>query len=356
MYKAKITLNFLSKLDSVGANNNLEFRVPEIKALLRLTFKELFDYRNKNLVQLLLNKSENNIKKEDYDDCTKKIFGILFGSTSLAAKVKIRFERINKSYKKNGSTDYKKKKIVVKSKDKVVIVFLSKDRDYLKFYINLLKLGSVISGIGKGSRFKNGSFYVEDLEISRYTQEENLYKALYKENHKNDKSYEGGCNKEEFKFFQKRILKNNDILGVLTKNSNKNKYCKKELFNINYKQKSENEINLNFEIKKFIKTKRDYYNKKYLKNNIKKISDYIKNDEFFELKDTNDVKTNNSGIEKMESFFIFKNEDKLEKKLDAELKVIKKNTNCRITLFKIKNDEYTLIRFMNTIYVNKKRG
>ncbi|GEM_PF-3160368 len=149
MYRKNITLELITPMFSVGADENIaEFRITELKALLRLTFREFFEYTS-------------------LEDLTEKET-ILFGSTKRKSPVTIRFG-------KDGNIRCEDKEVLVLHKKKfkapalpigtkINIVFESRNNMFLEVYMDILKLASMTGGLGKRSRKGMGSFRFESID------------------------------------------------------------------------------------------------------------------------------------------------------------------------------------------------
>ncbi|ABS42399.1 type III-B CRISPR module RAMP protein Cmr1 [Clostridium botulinum] len=153
MERVKVTLGVVTDMFSEGVNSNkeAEFRITELKALLRSTFREFFYYT-----------SLDDLKEKEE---------LLFGSTNRKSPVIIKFGRNNKIRFKD------KKKLVlhknmfkeaIPSGTTINIIFQSRYEKYLKTYVYTLKLASIMGALGKRSRKGMGAFKIikiDDNEI-----------------------------------------------------------------------------------------------------------------------------------------------------------------------------------------------
>ena len=155
MRKVQITLKLISPLVSFGEDKkNKEFRVTELKALLRSTFRELYYFQNLE-----------EMKKQEAD---------LFGSTEKKAPVSIVLQniicRVDSSIAmlphKEGKQAFYTSCFGIDSE--ITICFIERNKkgnmDFIEFYIYLLIQASIIGALGRRSRKGFGSFKVTNIE------------------------------------------------------------------------------------------------------------------------------------------------------------------------------------------------
>ena len=145
----KVTLEVITPMFSYGNNQNQpEFRLTELKSLMRTTFREVYKFK-------------------DLDDMKTKE-GELFGS--LENKSPIVFRVVNKV--KNSDVIYqylclhredRPKVRCINYYTKVEVELLVKDRENINTYIDILILTSILGGIGKRSRKGLGSFKINEI-------------------------------------------------------------------------------------------------------------------------------------------------------------------------------------------------
>lgn len=149
MRKVHITLKTTSALSSFGADKTKpEFRITELKALLRMTFRNLYFF-------------------SDIDDLKSKE-GFLFGSTENKSPVSIKLETIE-AVEESGKIKIKDREVNHKyfAKDANIEICLiervQKETygiDFIEFYITLLIQASLTGAIGGKSRLGYGHFQV----------------------------------------------------------------------------------------------------------------------------------------------------------------------------------------------------
>ncbi|MBU5425319.1 hypothetical protein KQI41_02740 [Tissierella pigra] len=148
MRKVEIKLKLITQLISFGADQKKkEFRVTELKALLRNTFRELYYFKDLEDIR----------NKEAY----------LFGNTENKAPVSIVSDG-------NNVNNLKEKEKEFNEGTEFIIYFIERKKkdnnmDFLKFYINLLIQSSIIGGIGQYVYLGKGAF--EILEIKNLSNE-----------------------------------------------------------------------------------------------------------------------------------------------------------------------------------------
>ncbi|KYN79033.1 type III-B CRISPR module RAMP protein Cmr1 [Clostridium sporogenes] len=149
MERIKVTLEVVTDMFSEGikSNKEAEFRIPELKALLRSAFREFFYYT-----------SLDDLKEKEE---------LLFGSTNKKSPVIIKFTQNNKirfNDKKKFVLHKNMDKEAIPSGTKFNITFQSRDQKYLRAYLVILKLASITGALGKRSRKGMGAFKVINLD------------------------------------------------------------------------------------------------------------------------------------------------------------------------------------------------
>ncbi|EQB3099337.1 type III-B CRISPR module RAMP protein Cmr1 [Clostridium botulinum] len=149
MERVKVTLEVVTDMFSEGikSNKEAEFRIPELKALLRLTFREFFHYT-----------SLDDLKEKEE---------LLFGSTNKKSPVIIKFTQNNKirfNDKKKFVLHKNMDKEAIPSGTKFNITFQSRDKEYLRAYLVILRLASITGALGKRSRKGMGAFKIIDVD------------------------------------------------------------------------------------------------------------------------------------------------------------------------------------------------
>jgi len=145
MYKRYVKLQVKTWMFSYGKNKkNTEFRITELKALLRSAFREFFEH----------------------DKLDEKL-EFLFGSTKKKSPVSIRLEKNSNYLKKEDHPliEHKKgDKSAIKPKTEIEIIFLSYREDILDLYMDILTLASVAGGLGKRTRKGLGAFKISSIK------------------------------------------------------------------------------------------------------------------------------------------------------------------------------------------------
>lgn len=151
MYKTIVTIETITPMFSSGENKSeAEFRITELKALLRSTFREFFEYS-----------SLDDLKKKEE---------ILFGSTEIKAPVSLRYgdKEVVISKNKENMLPHKTHTIFAIPKNKKIrIIFMSRKKELLDLYILILKLASVVGALGKRSRKCMGAFKVLEIKDNK---------------------------------------------------------------------------------------------------------------------------------------------------------------------------------------------
>lgn len=148
MYKTIVTIETITPMFSSGDNKReAEFRITELKALLRSTFREFFEYS-----------SLDDLKKKEE---------ILFGSTKIKAPVVMKYgdEGIVISESTEDMLPHKVLSVPAISKNKKIeIIFMSRSKDILDLYLSILRLASVMGALGKRSRKGMGAFRISSIK------------------------------------------------------------------------------------------------------------------------------------------------------------------------------------------------
>lgn len=151
MYKTIVTIETITPMFSSGENKReAEFRITELKSLLRSTFREFFEYSN-------------------LDDLKKKE-EILFGSTEIKAPVSLKYgdKGVVISKNKENMLPHKKQSLpAISQNKKIEIIFMSRNKDILDLYLSILKLASVMGALGKRSRKGMGAFKVLEIKDNK---------------------------------------------------------------------------------------------------------------------------------------------------------------------------------------------
>lgn len=195
MYSFKVNLEIITPLFSSGNDTRkAEFRVPELKYLLRRTFREFYKFKSldelKELELLLFGGITDSVKSE----------------RSRKSPVSIRLNEvvnINKELDKKNNKD-----ILVPHKNfkgnsikigKIIsVVFQSYNKELIQIYSELLLLASYFGSLGKRSRKGMGSFRIKLFDSDVLDYKLDLI----------DKVLE--CKNNEIKVFKDRIISKND--------------------------------------------------------------------------------------------------------------------------------------------------
>lgn len=160
MFERQVSIKILTPMFSSGAKGTeAEFRITELKALMRSTFREFFEYRTV--------------------DELKEAEGFLFGNTKLKSPVMI-LDMVNESPIKKESRD-----MVIHKKlpnealiegDEIKIRFRSKNEEILNLWMKILQLAAWTGGLGKRSRKGMGVFQICKIEDAEKKIEFELFK------------------------------------------------------------------------------------------------------------------------------------------------------------------------------------
>ncbi|GMQ57318.1 hypothetical protein AN1V17_17130 [Vallitalea sediminicola] len=157
--KAKIKI--ITPMCSYGVRQSKpEFRITELKSLMRSTFREL--YRFENL--------------KDMKEKEKELFGDIKNKSPIA--LKIEYDKLRVSDKKIIPHKPKFEKKCLSKGNQLKINLIGNDNIKLEMYIILLIQSSIIGSLGNRSRKGFGSFTVTDVEGF----ETDKYNKLLKEN------------------------------------------------------------------------------------------------------------------------------------------------------------------------------
>jgi CRISPR-associated protein Cmr1 len=150
---AEIELEILTPMFCYGNTKTAEFRVTELKSLMRSTFRELYYFENLN----------------DMKEKESKLFGDIQHKSPIAFKIKYtKAFGQEKECMLPHRTDEKDRRVAIQS------CFTSEKTKYIKFfmiaknlniYISLLLQASVIGSLGKRSRKGFGSFKVNSIKM-----------------------------------------------------------------------------------------------------------------------------------------------------------------------------------------------
>lgn len=162
MYKAEVDLKLISNMFSTGADKGrVEFRIPELKALLRITFREFFYYI-------------------DLKDLESKE-SALFGSTNNKAPVNIKFRNTDwkQSIEKSKLVLHKEnfESYCIKENTQINLMFESYDREWLELYMLILNTASITGGLGKRARKGLGAFRVDKIEIKDSKEQKDIVES-----------------------------------------------------------------------------------------------------------------------------------------------------------------------------------
>ncbi|MBU3127894.1 type III-B CRISPR module RAMP protein Cmr1 [Clostridium tagluense] len=164
----EITLEILTPMFSFGDDSKkdsvAEFRITELKSLMRSTFRELFYFE----------KSEDMKEKE----------GRLFGNTERKSPVafKLKYIKTNK-YEKHEMLPHRSEErrraltSCLDSSRKIKFYMIISNVSNLELYIALLIEGSIVGALGKRSRKGFGSFRVNEIKVDGNKEYDNLLKG-----------------------------------------------------------------------------------------------------------------------------------------------------------------------------------
>lgn len=162
MYQAEVTIGIVTPMFSYGADRKTaEFRIPELKSLMRRTFLDWFEdeFDVDNNGEEVLEKTK----------CSE----ILFGSTGRKSPLTIRLKEVKKLNTEDKELLPHKENIKEKGLSKAIVraetrvlILETRELQWLNFYLYLLQLSSMFGGLGKRSRKAYGSFTVRCDKIS----------------------------------------------------------------------------------------------------------------------------------------------------------------------------------------------
>lgn len=208
MLERQVSIRLLTPMFSSGSDvSKAEFRITELKALMRATFREFFEYRT--VADL------------------KEAEGFLFGNTERKSPVMI-FNGESKINSINGDfrnmvlhkeyEKYKKKALV--ENVEIKIRFRSKDEEILNLWMQILQLAAWTGGLGKRSRKGMGVFQICKILDTDKNEEIELFKF--------EKLMEELNKKIKFKIEKKEVDKVNEYIF---------NYDKSDIINVNYIRK-----------------------------------------------------------------------------------------------------------------------
>lgn len=160
MFERQVSIKILTPMFSSGAEGReAEFRITELKALMRSTFRGFFEYRTV--------------------DELKEAEGFLFGNTERKSPVMI-LSMVNENPIKTGSRDMVihknlKNKALVEGEE-IKLRFRAKNEEILNLWMKILQLAAWTGGLGKRSRKGMGAFQICKIEDA----EKNIKFELFK--------------------------------------------------------------------------------------------------------------------------------------------------------------------------------
>lgn len=152
MKKVEVELEVITPMFSYGADTRCaEFRVTELKALMRTTFREVYKFDN----------IEDMKKKE----------GELFGNLDHKSPIRFKCKRYIGEKKEAlllHRIDEKRKSYMssIECGTKIDIEMFIENEDYSDIYIYLLVLSSILGGLGKRSKKGFGCFKIEQIKCT----------------------------------------------------------------------------------------------------------------------------------------------------------------------------------------------
>lgn len=165
MQIAEIELEILTPMFCYGNTKKAEFRVTELKALMRSTFRELYYFENLN----------------DMKEKESKLFGDIEHKSPIAFKVKAakkveKYEYEMLPHKPNKNEKMKREALKVGGKISLVMMC---NNENLDAYINLLMKASVVGSLGMRARKGFGSFKISNIKMD--IDNENKYMSILNE-------------------------------------------------------------------------------------------------------------------------------------------------------------------------------
>lgn len=300
MEVVEVRLKVLTPMFSFGDQSKAEFRITELKALMRSTFRELYYFK-------------------DLEDMKSKE-GYLFGDMGRKSPIAFRIRNIQAGDKEkcyllpHRTEEMKRGRISCLIESKMVTFsMLINSKENLDFYIELLIFSSILGSMGKRSRKGFGSFKVEEIKINGI----NKYEAL--------------LNQDLMKYWEK-LQKDKEfkIRNATVKPSTKGK------ISINF-NKYNKDMNFPY-LDKIIFLSSEEFDYDYLLNKISDLTHKRLYKEFIEDK-------NNSIDKRILGNFIGGNNDK---KLDRFASPI------YITFSEYNNKNYLVIKELNYNYILEK--
>lgn len=147
MYQAEVTIGIVTPMFSYGADQKTaEFRIPEIKSLMRRTFLDWFEdeFDVDNNGEEVLEKTK----------CSE----ILFGSTGRKSPLTIRLKEQALIWGK------KDNKSCLDSGGTVTLILETRKETWMKFYLFILEHSSKKEGLGKKAK-KFGKFEIRSVSV-----------------------------------------------------------------------------------------------------------------------------------------------------------------------------------------------
>lgn len=195
MKKVEVELEVITPMFSYGADTRCaEFRVTELKALMRTTFREVYKFDN----------IEDMKKKE----------GELFGNLDHKSPIRFKCKRYIGEKKEAllpHRIDEKRKSYMssIESGTKIDIEMLIESEEDINIYIDLLILSSILGGIGRRSRKGFGSFKINKIRYKNKNEYTDLISfdinEIFKRVSESDGNYSSRklketCEENEMKF------------------------------------------------------------------------------------------------------------------------------------------------------------
>lgn len=140
LYSVTVELKVLTPIFTYGDKNKCEFRLTELKSLMRTIFREFFEFKN----------------LEDMKEQEGKIFGNLIGK----APVSFKMVEGGKTGRCMLIHHKENKANAIKENGKISFEMISWDKETLDLYCQILLLSSVFGSIGKRARKGLGSFRI----------------------------------------------------------------------------------------------------------------------------------------------------------------------------------------------------
>ncbi len=162
---AQIKLEVVTPMFSYGADTkNPEFRIPELKSILRRAFREFYTFES----------------EKDLMDSEHMLFGGVQEANSIKSSLVIRSADNIKEMTKNFEANCKfvKHKNFIKKaitpSATIELIFQSRSKELLHNYIKLLMLSSIFYGLGGRSRKGLGSFRLVSIDCDKEKDVDNM--------------------------------------------------------------------------------------------------------------------------------------------------------------------------------------